>query len=188
MIQPASSGMNRKNRPFVGHDDRTEPGEDPSRRSAGTTRGLFVQENAGRSTKSRSEIRRTRGMPADASGRIKSPNCPDREGRTHKVATHLNARGRASNGGTRLHFGFRTEYNDAYRAIGDGVAVPAVRWLSEQLAYPFSETVRRILRQNDVRGSDHMTGGLICTKRAASPEQLKSRPSRETAIAIVTNQ
>ena len=25
------------------------------------------------------------------------------------------------------------KYNDAYRAIGDGVAVPVVRWLSERL-------------------------------------------------------
>ncbi|MEZ5393914.1 MAG: DNA cytosine methyltransferase [Bryobacterales bacterium] len=27
-------------------------------------------------------------------------------------------------------------YNDAYRAMGDGVAVPAVRWLSEELLLP----------------------------------------------------
>jgi DNA (cytosine-5)-methyltransferase 1 len=30
-------------------------------------------------------------------------------------------------------------YNDAYRAMGDGVAVPAVRWLSEELLLPLAK-------------------------------------------------
>ena len=30
-------------------------------------------------------------------------------------------------------FWLPSKYNDAYRAIGDGVAVPVVRWLSDQL-------------------------------------------------------
>ena len=30
-------------------------------------------------------------------------------------------------------------YNDAYRAMGDGVAVPVVSWLSENLLFPLAE-------------------------------------------------
>ena len=33
-------------------------------------------------------------------------------------------------------------YNDAYRAMGDGVAVPAVRWLSDNLLVPLAEVSR----------------------------------------------
>ena len=39
-------------------------------------------------------------------------------------------------------------YNDAYRAIGDGVAVPVVRWLSDQLLTHLA----RLCRDSDVRG------------------------------------
>ena len=34
-------------------------------------------------------------------------------------------------------------YNDAYRAMGDGVAVPVVRWLSEQLLLPLVQLCRQ---------------------------------------------
>ena len=33
-------------------------------------------------------------------------------------------------------------YNDAYKAMGDGVAAPVVRWLSEQLLLPLSQIIR----------------------------------------------
>lgn len=34
-------------------------------------------------------------------------------------------------------------YNEAYHAMGDGVAVPAVRWLSQHLLLPMGELIRR---------------------------------------------
>ena len=40
-------------------------------------------------------------------------------------------------------FWLPVQYNDAYRAMGDGVAVPVVRWLSDSLLLPLAETSRR---------------------------------------------
>lgn len=39
-------------------------------------------------------------------------------------------------------FWLPSKYNDAYRAIGDGVAVPVVRWLSDQLLIPLARSYR----------------------------------------------
>ena len=37
-------------------------------------------------------------------------------------------------------------YNNAYRAMGDAVAVPAVRWLSDRLLTPLAEMCGQIPR------------------------------------------
>ena len=39
-------------------------------------------------------------------------------------------------------FRLPTNYNDSYRAIGDGVAVPVVRWLSQHLLEPLAQLCR----------------------------------------------
>ena len=62
-------------------------------------------------------------------------------------------------------------YNDAYRAIGDGVAVPVVRWLSDQLLVHLATLCRD--SRNDARGNRHGT---------ASQEQLSSRESIEALV------
>lgn len=36
-------------------------------------------------------------------------------------------------------------YNDAYRAMGDGVAVPVVRWLGQHLLTPLAKTFPQML-------------------------------------------
>jgi len=43
------------------------------------------------------------------------------------------------------------KYNDAYRAMGDGVAVPAVAWLSEQLLVPLAKACRSA--EHGIRGN-----------------------------------
>ncbi|MEZ5366450.1 MAG: DNA cytosine methyltransferase [Bryobacterales bacterium] len=48
----------------------------------------------------------------------------------------LSAREAARLMGAPDSFELPERYNDAYRAMGDGVAVPAVRWLSEELLLP----------------------------------------------------
>ena len=44
--------------------------------------------------------------------------------------------------GVRDSFWLPPKYNDAYRAIGDGVAVPVVTWLSEHLLEPLAQLCR----------------------------------------------
>ena len=44
--------------------------------------------------------------------------------------------------GVRDNFWLPDRYNDAYRAMGDGVAVPAVRWLSDNLLVPLAKVSR----------------------------------------------
>ncbi len=39
-------------------------------------------------------------------------------------------------------------YNDAYKAMGDGVAIPVVKWLSDQLLIPLAIAARVRLRTN----------------------------------------
>ena len=47
-------------------------------------------------------------------------------------------------------------YNDAYKAMGDGVVVPVVRWLSKQLLLPIAEHVTMSLRlEPPVREQHH---------------------------------
>lgn len=45
-------------------------------------------------------------------------------------------------------------YNDAYRAMGDAVAVPVVSWLSRQLLIPLALTARTASRQQSPRKGD----------------------------------
>lgn len=47
------------------------------------------------------------------------------------------------------------QYNDAYKAMGDGVAVPVVRWLSEQLLLPLAQHVRVSLQTQQPQGGVH---------------------------------
>ena len=62
-------------------------------------------------------------------------------------------------------------YNDAYRAIGDGVAVPVVRWLSDQLLVHLATLCRD--SRDDAPDNRHGT---------ASQEQLSSRESIEAPV------
>ena len=54
-------------------------------------------------------------------------------------------------------FWLPSKYNDAYRAIGDGVAVPVVRWLSDRLLVHLA----RLCRDSHVDecAKDHETPG-----------------------------
>ena len=54
-------------------------------------------------------------------------------------------------------FWLPSKYNDAYRAIGDGVAVPVVRWLSDRLLVHLARLCRD--SQVDTRAKDHGTLG-----------------------------
>ena len=54
-------------------------------------------------------------------------------------------------------FWLPSKYNDAYRAIGDGVAVPVVRWLSERLLVHLAKLCRD--SQCDTRAKDHLALG-----------------------------
>ena len=51
------------------------------------------------------------------------------------------------------------KYNNAYRAIGDGVAVPVVQWLSERLLV----RAARLCREShvDLRSSDATTQTVV---------------------------
>ncbi|MFO1051887.1 MAG: hypothetical protein U1F36_06705 [Planctomycetota bacterium] len=48
-----------------------------------------------------------------------------------------------------------TSYNDAYHLMGDGVAVPAVSWLSKKLLQPLAKLRRPLQRASDGRPSSH---------------------------------
>ena len=69
--------------------------------------------------------------------------------------------------------------NDAYRAIGDGVAVPVVRWLSEQLLIPLSKLCGEI--SIDVRGKDHAHADQ---RRMAGLKPVEQPPVSKTAISL----
>ena len=65
------------------------------------------------------------------------------------------------------------KYNDAYRAIGDGVAVPVVRWLSERLLIHLARLCRDS-EIDDLRGHHSIVGKEL-------------QPSRENIEALVIN-
>ena len=44
------------------------------------------------------------------------------------------------------------KYNDAYRAMGDGVVVPVVRWLSERLLLPLADHIAASRERAPARG------------------------------------
>ena len=67
-------------------------------------------------------------------------------------------------------FWLPSKYNDAYRAIGDGVAVPVVRWLSDQLLVHLARLCRNT--RVDTRAKDEGT---------LDPSGLSSREAVEAA-------
>ena len=67
-------------------------------------------------------------------------------------------------------------YNDAYRAIGDGVAVPVVSWLSDQLLEPLGRLCQE--SPTDVRGKDCGTSGQTWTSRQRHVEELAMSRAR----------
>src|SRR5262249_28652351 len=88
-------------------------------------------------------------------------------------------------------------YNDAYKAMGDGVAVPVVRWLSQQLLVPIAEHVklsldhgqsRALLRaagkQEDIRGTEPQLSTVLCSITIAIPAGSVSRPSRMRGMIL----
>jgi len=58
-------------------------------------------------------------------------------------------------------------YNDGYMAMGDGVAVPVVRWLSEHLLLPLAEHVRKTARPEKPAG-DRLPHGTVRDFRRSS--------------------
>ncbi|HUG63130.1 MAG TPA: DNA cytosine methyltransferase [Methylomirabilota bacterium] len=63
------------------------------------------------------------------------------------------------------HFRLPDRYNDAYRAMGDGVAVPAVAWLGKHLLTPLARHAR-----GAVRGRDEDNGNVIEFRRSAEEQ------------------
>ena len=74
-------------------------------------------------------------------------------------------------------FWLPSKYNDAYRAIGDGVAVPVVRWLSDQLLVHLA----RLCRDSQVDTRDKDQGALgqnwLRSREAVEAVALKGVPT-----------
>ena len=75
-------------------------------------------------------------------------------------------------------FRLPARYNDAYRAIGDGVAVPVVQWLSEQLLIPLAKLCDDI--GTSVRGKDSSAAGQ---RSMAGPSSIEQPPMSGSAIS-----
>ncbi len=75
-------------------------------------------------------------------------------------------------------FHLPTKYNDAYRAIGDGVAVPVVRWLSDQLLV----NLTCLCRLSDVVKHGNCQGS-IGQRRPSSTSFDHSVSSNRSAVA-----
>lgn len=73
-------------------------------------------------------------------------------------------------------FWLPSKYNDAYRAIGDGVAVPVVRWLSDRLLVHLARLCRE--SQVDTRAKDHGALGQswLSSREAVEAVALNRRP------------
>ena len=70
------------------------------------------------------------------------------------------------------------KYNEAYKAMGDGVVVPVVRWLSDELLAPLADHVQASLEKTPIRDGLHPAVQSFRTssqRRAA--EWLMSMPS-----------
>ena len=67
-------------------------------------------------------------------------------------------------------FRLPSRYNDAYRAMGDGVVVPAVAWLSERLLVPLAKRCR--LLAGELRGGIQMDAALRRMAEARAAEWL----------------
>ena len=75
-------------------------------------------------------------------------------------------------------FWLPSKYNDAYRAIGDGVAVPVVRWLSDRLLVHLA----RLCRDSpvDTRAKDH---GALGQNWLSSREAVEAVALKRTSVA-----
>ena len=73
-------------------------------------------------------------------------------------------------------FWLPSKYNDAYRAIGDGVAVPVVRWLSDQLLAHLARLCRttRVDTRTKVDGTFGQSG--LSSREAVEAASLKRTP------------
>ena len=69
-------------------------------------------------------------------------------------------------------------YNDAYRAIGDGVAVPVVSWLSDQLLVHLARLCRD--SRTGTRGNHH---GTVSQEQLSSMESIEALVMSRTAVA-----
>ena len=69
------------------------------------------------------------------------------------------------------------KYNDAYRAIGDGVAVPVVRWLSERLLVHLARLCRD--SEIDARGTHH---GIVGQESLSSRESIEAIVTKRAAV------
>lgn len=74
-------------------------------------------------------------------------------------------------------------YNDAYRAMGDGVAVPVVSWLSENLLFPLAERClasEEVVGLADRAGLAHLVGYRRSSERRAEEwlMSLRLRPAQ----------
>ena len=69
------------------------------------------------------------------------------------------------------------KYNDAYRAIGDGVAVPVVRWLSEQLLIHLARSCRE--SEIDAIGGHH---GIVGQELLSSKESIEALVTNRAAV------
>ena len=69
------------------------------------------------------------------------------------------------------------KYNDAYRAIGDGVAVPVVRWISDRLLVHLARLCRE--SQVDTRSVDHepVEQIWVSNREAVEPVALNRTPA-----------
>ena len=70
------------------------------------------------------------------------------------------------------------KYNDAYRAIGDGVAVPVVRWLSDRLLVHLARLCRDF--PVDTRAKDH---GALGQSWLSSREAVEAVALKRTSVA-----
>jgi DNA (cytosine-5)-methyltransferase 1 len=74
------------------------------------------------------------------------------------------------------------KYNDAYKAMGDGVVVPVVRWLANELLTPLAAHVEASLERGSVRAGLHPAAQDFrrsSERRAA--EWLMSMPSKSVS-------
>ena len=73
-------------------------------------------------------------------------------------------------------FWLPSKYNDAYRAIGDGVAVPVVRWLSDGLLIPLARLCRDSRIDTCAKDDETLVQGRFSSREAVEPVALKRTP------------
>lgn len=71
------------------------------------------------------------------------------------------------------------KYNEAYKAMGDGVVVPVVRWLSNELLTPLAAYIEASLKDTPVRDSLHpAVHDFRRSSERRAAEWLRSMPSK----------